>query len=151
MITSLARRAHPFVLAAFAACAVVQVFLAGLGVFNDPGAFITHREFGYLFGWLTLVGLVLALVGRLPRRVVGMSALLLVLFALQSVFVALRTTYPAVAALHPVNGFLLLVVGIAIARLSWVARHEPAGAKAPAAAPETAPATDVRPAAVEGG
>ena len=128
MITSFARRAHPIVLAAFAACAVIQVFLAGLGVFNDPGAFITHREFGYLFGWLTLVGLVLALVGRLPRRVVGMSALLLVLFALQSVFVALRTELPAVAALHPLNGFAILALAIVTARASWIAGrvHEPA-------------------------
>jgi hypothetical protein len=125
MITSLARRAHPFVLAAFAACAVIQVFLAGLGVFNDPRAFITHREFGYLFGWLTLVGLVLAIVGRLPRRVVGMSALLLVLFALQSVFVALRTDLPAVAALHPLNGFAILALAIVTARASWIAGRVP--------------------------
>jgi hypothetical protein len=125
MITSLARRAHPFVLAAFAACAVIQVFLAGLGVFNDPRAFITHREFGYLFGWLTLVGLVLAIVGRLPRRVVGMSALLLVLFALQSVFVALRTDLPAVAALHPLNGFAILALAIVTARASWIAGRMP--------------------------
>ena len=125
MITAIARRAHPIVLAAFAACAVVQVFLAGLGVFNDPGAFITHREFGYLFGWLTLIGLVLALVGRLPRRVVGMSALLLVLFALQSVFVALRTELPAVAALHPLNGFAILALAIVAARASWIAGRVP--------------------------
>ena len=125
MITAIARRAHPIVLAAFAACAVVQVFLAGLGVFNDPGAFITHREFGYLFGWLTLVGLVLAIVGRLPRRVVGMSALLLVLFALQSVFVALRTELPAVAALHPLNGFAILTFAIVTARASWIAGRVP--------------------------
>jgi hypothetical protein len=125
MITSLARRAHPFVLAAFAACAVIQVFLAGLGVFNDPRAFITHREFGYLFGWLTLVGLVLAIVGRLPRRVVGMSALLLVLFALQSVFVALRTDLPAVAALHPLNGFAILALAIVTAGASWIAGRVP--------------------------
>jgi len=125
MITSVARRAHPIVLAVFAACAVIQVFLAGLGVFNDPGAFITHREFGYLFGWLTLVGLVLAIVGRLPRRVVGMSALLLVLFALQSVFVALRTELPAVAALHPLNGFAILALAIVTARASWIAGRVP--------------------------
>ena len=125
MITAVARRAHPFVIAAFAACAVVQVFLAGLGVFNDPRAFITHREFGYLFGWLTLFGLVLALVGRLPRRVVGMSALLLVLFAMQSVFVALRTDLPAVAALHPLNGFAILALAIVTARASWIAGRVP--------------------------
>jgi mercuric ion transport protein len=147
MVRSFARRALPVVAAAFVACGLIQVFLAGLGVFDDPASFVTHRNFGYLLGWFTLAMLVLALLGRQRRLVVGLTVLVLVQFTFQSVFVALRTTYPAVAALHPVNGFLLLVVGIAIARLSWVARHEPAGAKAPAAAP----ATDARPAAVEGG
>jgi mercuric ion transport protein len=129
MIAAGARRAHPIVLAVVAACAVVQVFLAGLGVFNDPQAFVTHREFGYLFGWLTLVGLVLAIVGRLPRRVVGMSSLLLVLFALQSVFVALRTDLPAVAALHPLNGFAILALAVVTARASWIAGRAPAPAR----------------------
>lgn len=132
MITAGARRAHPIVVAVFAACAVVQVFLAGLGVFDDPRSFITHREFGYLFGWLTLVVLVLALVGRLPRRVTGMSAVLLVLFALQSILVALRTGLPAVAALHPLNGFAILGLAVLTARASWVASRRET--KRPAAA-----------------
>lgn len=125
MIRSFARLAHPIATGAFVACAVVQVFLAGLGVFDDPKAFITHREFGYLFGWLTLVVLVLALVGRSPRRVTGLSALLLVQFALQSVFVALRADLPAIAALHPLNGFALLGVAIVTTRLSWAVRRAP--------------------------
>ena len=101
----------------FVAGVVGQVFLAGLGVFGVPtGDFSTHRGFGYLVGWLTLVVLVLAIAGRLPRRVIGLAVLLLILFALQSVFVAVRDEYPAVAALHPLNGFLILLVGIVIAR-----------------------------------
>jgi hypothetical protein len=124
MLRSFTRTAHPIVAAAFVACAVVQVFLAGLGVFDDPKAFITHREFGYLFGWLTLVVLVLALAGRMPRRVTGLSVLLLVLFALQSLLVAVRADLPAVAALHPLNGFAILGVGVMTARSSWRLRRE---------------------------
>jgi cytochrome b561 len=135
MIRNAARYAHPVVAAIFVACAIVQVFLAGLGVFDDPRAFITHREFGYLFGWLTLVILVLALVGREPRRITGLSALLLVQFALQSVFVAVRADLPAVAALHPLNGFAILVVAASVARASWaVRRTDRASAPDPAAA-----------------
>jgi hypothetical protein len=116
----------------FVACLLVQVFLAGLGVFDDPASFVTHRDFGYVFGWLTLVMLVLAIVGRVPRRLLGLVGLTLVLFALQSVLVALRADYPAVAALHPVNGFVLLLVAIVIARSAWATRssaaeEEPAG------------------------
>jgi len=147
MVRSFARRALPLVAGAFVACGLVQVFLAGLGVFDDPASFITHREFGYLLGWFTLAMLVLALLARERRLIVGLTVLVLVQFTFQSVFVALRTTYPAVAALHPVNGFLLLVVGIAIARLSWAARYEPAAASAAV----TTPAAEARTAAVEGG
>ncbi|HVQ22257.1 MAG TPA: DUF6220 domain-containing protein [Candidatus Saccharimonadia bacterium] len=104
----------------FVACAVIQVFLAGLGVFGQPaGDFKPHSGFGYTFGWLVLVILVLAIVGRTGRRDIGLAVLLLVLFALQSVFVAIRGDYPTVAALHPVNGFLILLVGIIIGLDAW--------------------------------
>lgn len=126
---ALARTAYPIVAGLFVACTVIQVFLAGLGVFDSASSFETHRNFGYLFGWLTLVLLVVALVGRMPRRYVGLAVLLLVLFALQSVFVALREDMPAVAALHPLNGFLILGVATYAAWTSWKARAE-------AAAPE---------------
>lgn len=133
MIRSFARRALPLVAALFVACCLVQVFLAGLGVFDDPASFVTHREFGYLLGWFTLAMLVLAIIGRERRLIVGLSVLVLVQFAFQSIFVALRETNPQIAALHPVNGFLIVVVGLLIARLSWVARAEPAAARAVAA------------------
>jgi hypothetical protein len=123
MIRSIARLALPAVAGLFVACVVVQVFLAGLGVFDSPAAFVTHREFGWLFGWLTLVMLVLALVGRAPRRITGSVVLLLVLFALQSVLVVVRTDLPAVAALHPLNGFAILALGWMTARASWRVRR----------------------------
>jgi len=125
VIRSISRLALPIAAGAFVACAIVQVFLAGLGVFDDPQAFITHREFGYTFGWLTLAILVLALVGRSPRRITGLCALLLVLFALQSVLVALRTDLPAIAALHPLNGVAILGVGVVITREAWAVRRAP--------------------------
>jgi hypothetical protein len=104
----------------FLACVVVQVFLAGLGVFAGTQNFTLHREFGYLFGWLTLALLLLALVGRLGRRWIGLSALLLGLFAFQSVFVALREVMPDVAALHPVNALAIFGVALHVARRSSV-------------------------------
>lgn len=106
----------------FVGCVVVQFFLAGLGVFDRSAGFDGHRNFGYLFGWMTLVMLALAVVGQVSRRLVGLTALALVLFALQSVLVAVRSDYPAIAALHPVNGVALLLVAISIARLAWATR-----------------------------
>jgi hypothetical protein len=125
MRRSTLRTALAVVAATFAALLVIQVFLAGLGVFDDPSAFLTHRDFGYLIGMLTLVILVLALVARAGRRLVGLAALGLVQMALQSVFIAVRADLPAVAALHPVNGVLLLVVTLVIARGAWAIRAQP--------------------------
>ena len=102
----------------FLGCVVVQVFLAGLGVFVGVEQFELHRQFGYTFGWLTLILLLLAIAGRLGRRWIGLSALLLLLFAMQSVFVALRPALPAVAALHPVNALAIFGVAFHVATRS---------------------------------
>jgi heme A synthase len=132
MLRSVARQALLIVGIVFVAGVVAQVVLAGLGVFSDPRSFITHREFGYLLGMVTLVLLILALVGRAPRRVIGLCALLLVLFALQSVFIALRASAPDVAALHPLNGFLILLVAITVTRAAWSLRGDEVAAPASA-------------------
>jgi hypothetical protein len=142
MVRSFARTAYPVVAGLFVACAVIQVFLAGLGVFDDPNVFVTHRNFGYLFGWLTLVLLVISLVGRMPRRYIGLAVLILVLFSLQSVFVAVRQDMPAVAALHPLNGFLILGVATYTAWTSWRARAAGEPASERAAATPTATTAD---------
>lgn len=142
MIRSWARLAHPMVAGLLVACAIVQVFLAGLGVFDNPRAFLAHRDFGYVFGWLTLVILVLALVGRMPRRITGLSALILVLFALQSVFVALRPAMPTLAALHPLNGFAILAVASITTRASWAVRRERARVTAALDGQTLAPTTE---------
>src|SRR3546814_11889115 len=70
----------------FLACVVVQFFLAGLGVFAGAENFEVHRQFGYLFGWLTVIMLVLAAVGRLGLRWIGLSVLLFLLFLMRSGF-----------------------------------------------------------------
>ncbi|MGH2408271.1 MAG: DUF6220 domain-containing protein [Candidatus Limnocylindrales bacterium] len=100
----------------FVAGTVVQVFLAGLGVFGVPaGDFSTHRSWGYTFGFLLLVLVALGIIGRVTRRELWLSLLLIVLFALQSILVAVRAEQPAIAALHPLNGFAILLVGIYVA------------------------------------
>ncbi len=99
----------------FVGCVFLQVFLAGLGVFTGQG-FGAHQGFGYVIGWLTLVMLILAIVGRTGRPLIALAALALVQMALQSVFVLVRADLPMVAALHPVNGVALGFVAVAIAR-----------------------------------
>lgn len=130
-MASFARSAFPVVAGLFVACGVLQVFLAGIGVFDLRVGFDGHRNFGYLFGWLTIILLVLALAGRLGRTLVGLSVLLIAQFALQSVFVLFRADAPAIAALHPVNGFAILAVGVIATRISWAARRQARPASGP--------------------
>ena len=117
----LARGIHLGAIWLFTACAVVQVFLAGLGVFVGADRFALHRDFGYTFSLLLVVVLVAAIVGRLGRRQIGFTVLLMVLFAVQSLLVGFRTSAPEVAALHPVNGFLIIAVAFVSAREAWIA------------------------------
>jgi cytochrome b561 len=102
----------------FVGCVIAQFFLAGLAVFDDLAIFATHRDFGYAFSLLTVVGLVLSLVTRAGRWLASAWALLFGLFMLQSVFVLMRETNPAIAALHPVNGAVILVIALLVARRS---------------------------------
>jgi mercuric ion transport protein len=142
-IRTLARTGVAILAGLFAALILVQVFLAGLGVFDDPSAFITHRDFGYTIGLLILPILILALVGRGPRVVVGLAILLAIQMTLQSVFVAMRADNPQVAALHPVNGVLMLIVTIVLAREAWAARLDvPVEAPSPAASKPPATTSD---------
>jgi hypothetical protein len=118
----IARTIHLVVAWLFVAGLVAQVFLAGLGVFSSAASFATHRDVGYSLSVIPIVLIVAGLLGGLGRRLALLAALVFGLFILQSVFVLMRTSAPAVAALHPVNGFLILLLAIVIARESWLAR-----------------------------
>jgi len=88
----------------------------------------THVDFGYRAVWLVVLLLpVLALVGRLPRREVGLSFLLLALYIPQCLLPPIaRSGGPAVvAALHPVNAMLLFALGVWIAWRAWQGIQRP--------------------------
>ena len=74
--------------------------------------------------------LIAGLVGRMGRRLALLAVAEFGLFILQSVLIAFRESTPAVAALHPVNGFLILLIAIVIARESWLARGAARGTEA---------------------
>jgi len=118
----IARNAHAVIAWLLVVALVVQVWLAGRGVFESPGVFTTHRDVGYVISLFPIVLLVLGFLGGMGRRVAIMAALIFALVILQSVFVAMRTSSPAIAALHPVNGFLILLVALMLARESWAMR-----------------------------
>jgi hypothetical protein len=119
---SIARQLHAVIALLLIAALVVQVWLAGRGVFESPLVFVTHRDVGYTLSILPIALLILGFLGGMGRRVAVLATVIFVLFMLQSVFVVLRDSAPAVAALHPVNGFLILLVAIVLARESWLLR-----------------------------
>ena len=130
-----ARIAYRWLAWLFVACVVVQFFFAGLGVFGVPSNFDLHRNWGYTFGYLLIFMVAAALIGRMTRAAWVAPLGVMVLFALQSVFVALRTSAPAIAALHPVNAVAIFTAAL------WIARSSAAWQTTPS--PESsAPASD---------
>ncbi len=116
-------RAHGWIAWGFVASIVIQVFLVGLALFDEGFGFGLHMEFGFsVIGLVALAVLLSAVGGGLPRRIVGLSLLLLVLYIVQTMLPGARATYPLVAALHPVNALLLLALGVYLARGAGRAR-----------------------------
>jgi mercuric ion transport protein len=131
MARRIARSAHLFVAWLLVIGLVVQIFLAGLGVFAGASNWPTHRDTGYFLQLLPFLLIIAAAVGRLGRRQIVLALVIFALFFVQSILVAMRDSTPAVAALHPVNGFLILYLAIQVARDAWAARSTPATAEAP--------------------
>jgi hypothetical protein len=111
----------------FVALAVFQVYLAGLAIpelSNDPSAtFGTHQAMGYMVGIIAIVVLVLSFAGRLSARMIGASALLVGLMVVQ--FLLAYVEQASLAALHPVNGILVILLGV------WIAWHGLSVVRAP--------------------
>jgi hypothetical protein len=115
---TIARWAHVASAWLFAAGVLLQGYLAGAALtqFGGTGDFDAHISIGYsLMGILALAVPILAIVGRFPRAHVGWSALLLVLYIVQTALPAARGSAPAIAALHPVNAMILLVLSVVVA------------------------------------
>ena len=101
---------------------VVQIFLAGLGVFAGASNFATHRDVGYLLQALPFFMAIAAWLGKLGRREIVVAVVIFALFFVQSLLVLARDSVPAIAALHPVNGFLVTWLAVGIARDAWARR-----------------------------
>jgi len=114
-----ARRAFPWLVWLYVASLLVQVFLAGLAIFNDPATFAVHVEFGRaVLGVMSLLLPIVAWIGRLPF--VRLSAGVLLFYVFQTSLPEVRASYPVVAALHPM--FALVLFWLAV-RLAGQARH----------------------------
>ena len=101
---------------AFVAGVLVQIFFAGMGAFGADWSY--HVTFVHFLGPLPLLMVPAAFVGRLPWGLRLLPLVLVFLIGAQHAFA--HATVPA-AALHPANGFLILLTSLFIARRAWVA------------------------------
>jgi hypothetical protein len=118
------RRVHAVAAVVFAVVIVVQVVLAGLAISNlgGSGNFSTHAEFGYTWVGLSALALVVtALLARRPRREVGITLGLFVLYIVQTLLPSAKGSIPFLAALHPLNAMILFVGALWYARRAWMA------------------------------
>ena len=129
------RRLHAWAAILWVVAIVMQVVLAGLAIGNlgGSGDFGTHIDVGYTIGIIQLVTLILAFPARLPRRDIGISAGILVLYIVQTLLPGFRSDASWIAALHPVNAMFLFTLSL------WYARHAWRLAGAPVAIAATAP------------
>ena len=110
---------------------VSQFFLAASGAFNTAPkdeSFHPHRALGYGIVLIALLVTAAAALARMPGRIIGMSALIAVLGAVQPLIRAVSDAVgdmgePSMAnlvfGLHAVNG--LVILGLA-GGVAWLAR-----------------------------
>lgn len=115
------RRLHAWVAIAWVVAIIVQVFLAGQAIANlgGTGNFETHIGVGYTIGIIQLAVLILAFVARMPRRDIGIAALILVLYIVQTLLPGLKSVSPVISALHPLNAMILFTLSLWYARRAW--------------------------------
>jgi hypothetical protein len=98
----MARWAFVVLSAVFAACVVVQIYLAGMAIFVNPLNWLRHTTFIHFFELLPVLMLIASVIGRLPARLRWESAGLFGLIYVQYFTANFRAVSPAVAAVHPV-------------------------------------------------
>jgi len=112
----------------FVAAIVVQVFLAGVGLFV-PGidTFSAHRGFGWMLHLGPIIVILAAWAAHPGRATMWLCGALLLLVGIQPFLPGLRGDLPFAAALHPVNAVAISLIAFLIAqRATALARMSPA-------------------------
>lgn len=86
--------------------AVIQVFLIGLGLFESGSYLSDHTDFGHMIGPLTYLLPIVALLGRVGKRLVGHAFVVLFLYVVQIILPTIDEGW--IAAFHAINAFILI-------------------------------------------
>ena len=101
---------------------LVQIFLAGFGVFDLHGqdldkadSFDAHAAFGHILGIVALVMLILAIVARTSKLAIwGSLALVVFIEVVQSALAGAGDDHAWVGGLHALDGGLILVFALVL-------------------------------------
>ena len=114
VVARLALVFYVFLSSVLAAGVLLQVFFAGMGAFGADWSY--HVTLAHFLEPLPLLMVPAAFFGRLPWVLRLLPLGIVVLIGAQ--YALAHVAVPA-AALHPVNGFLILLISLFIARRSW--------------------------------
>jgi hypothetical protein len=123
-----AYQVYRVLIALIAAACVVQIFLAGRGVFgihgtaslDDQKSLNAHRDLGELIGIGTVVVFLLALAMWNKRLIIWTFVLALLAEIVQHATALPK--HPWVAGLHPVSGVAILGISAYLAHAAWAKR-----------------------------
>jgi hypothetical protein len=97
---------------------IAEFYLAGAALFGVTPSFAPHRTLGGVLAIAIVLLLVLTLIARPGRRLLGLTALLAGLTIVQAALPSLQPVVSALAALHVVNAAVLLGLAGSIARMA---------------------------------
>jgi mercuric ion transport protein len=95
-------------------CIIVQVYLAGVAIFDNPAAWIWHKTFVHIFEYISVIMFILGFIGKLPWRIIWGSLGLFALFNIQY-----YTAHGIAGALHPILALVLFWGSLTLARSSY--------------------------------
>jgi len=109
---------------------LVQVFLAGTGLFSAQRDFEPHIGLGWILHLVPVLLIIAAAAARVGARLLWWTAALLVVQFIQPILPALRTDLQWAAALHPVLAVIIFWLAASIGLQAWRLLRQPAPASA---------------------
>lgn len=118
---------YTYLAALFVLGVLVQVFLAGLGIFGinaskvaNASSLDAHRAWGSVLMLIAIVLLILALVARQSRAtMIGAFVLALLVTVAQTVLAAAGESNKWVGGLHALDGMVILLLSVWLAVTAW--------------------------------